>query len=150
MSFMDKIYIESTILADFAAEQKRAEEAKAPEPLPEPVPIETVPTPVPIAETVPVIEEAAVFNEPVYAAGALAQHHNSLNTGHSNGFGSIVPGVTTVIIVVTFILTLWQLYKHFKRLMNSKVGMGEGFSTPQDFVDRTPLVNRASNSDAFV
>lgn len=52
-----------------------------------------------------------------------------------------MPGFTTIIIVATFVLTLFQLYKFVKNMLNSKVDLEDFQNTAHSYVDRTPLVS---------
>ena len=55
--------------------------------------------------------------------------------------------MTTMVILVTFLLTLYQVYKYITKLMNTKVDY-EGFSNPNSFIDRSPLVGSNSQNQA--
>lgn len=67
--------------------------------------------------------------EPLIRGEALAGSTlaGGLSIGASPGIGEMLPGLTTLIILATFVMTLYQLYKYVQQLMNSKVIDHEGF-----------------------
>ena len=66
--------------------------------------------------------------------------------GDNAASAAIFPGMTTLIIVVTFLLTIYQLYRYVIGLMNAKGDFADYQS--QSVVDRTPLVAPQGRSRA--
>ena len=56
----------------------------------------------------------------------------------------LFPGVTTLVIVITFIIMAFQLVKHIRRMIKPKVD-SDGFAS-SSFFDRTPLMNRPNET----
>ena len=48
---------------------------------------------------------------------------SDLAIGASQGISEVLPGMTTLIIVATFIMTIYQAYKYYKHLMLNTKGM---------------------------
>ena len=71
-------------------------------------------------------------------------------TDSYNGVASLWPGFTTVAILVAFVLTVYQLYKHVQKiLLNRK---GDGFDAFSDggrstTYDRTPFIVNTNNNN---
>ena len=58
---------------------------------------------------------------------------------------SSLPGLTTILILVTFILVLFRGYNYVKNILNSKANLEEFSNSARDFVDRAPFVRGESD-----
>ena len=70
----------------------------------------------------------------------------SLSIG-DQGIGELMPGFTTIVIVATFLITIFQVYKYVKQLMGGKGINCEGFDN-MNIGDRTRFINRSENPPA--
>ena len=101
LTFFDKVYIESTILDDMAREQRIEAESAAAASVVEPIlaPVET-----PVIMDEPIVQEIVTPAAPL-GITAGGDNNNSVSAA------IVFPGVTTLIIVVTFILMAFQIIK---------------------------------------
>ena len=131
---MDKIYIESTLLQDTALQQ--AEEAAALEELANTAAAAAM-TPAPIVE--PIAIKTPVIPTPSIIKGQAAAGSIAGLTIQGGSVLESLPGLTTLIILATFIMMLYRVYKYVNQVMNTKVSDCEGF------VDTSRFINRSQN-----
>ena len=62
----------------------------------------------------------------------------------------LFPSLTTALILFTFLLTIYQLYRYMKRMLGTKGGAVdyESFQSSASLYKRQPLVTGASKRDA--
>ena len=69
------------------------------------------------------IESPADFIDPTPLFRGDMGSISDLAIGASHGISEVLPGMTTLIIIATFIMTIYQAYKYYKHLMLNTKGM---------------------------
>ena len=80
---------------------------------------------------------APLFNAELESLGGLSLGNQ--------GIGELMPGLTTIVIVATFLITFFKIYKYVRQLMGAGKGINyEGFDN-MNIGDRTRFINRSQN-----